>query len=146
MVNTVLRLATRPKEAVLALHMAAFIARLPNLLAQSDLPTLLRRVREERHVPRASFETIRVIRGICLRVAPLANRNTCYVRALTLYRYVDAPDAELALHLGIEHRDAAHTRLHGHAWVTRNGSILEAPASVTDGKIFEIPLRRGAVA
>lgn len=146
MVKTALRLATHPKEALLALHMAAFIARVPALLAQSDLPTLLRRMREERNVPRASFETVRVIRGICLRLVPLANRNTCYVRALTLYRYVDVPDAELALHLGIEHRDAAHTRLHGHAWVTRNGSVLEAPTAVTDGKIYEIPLKRSAVA
>lgn len=146
MVKTALRLATRPTEAFLALHMAAFIARVPRLLAKGDLPTVLRSLRKDRFVPRAPFERIRTIRGICLRLAPLANRNTCYVRALALYRYVDAPDDALAVHLGIEHQDAAHTRLHGHAWVTLRGAVLEAPTAVTDGKIYEIPLQRGCVA
>lgn len=146
MVKTALHLAMHPSDALLTLHMAAFMARVPRLLARGDLPTTLASLRKGRFVPRASFDRIRTIRGICLRIPHLANRNTCYVRALALYRYVNAPDEALAVHLGIEHHDAAHTRLHGHAWVTLHGTVLEAPTAVTDGKIYEIPLPRGCVA
>jgi hypothetical protein len=124
--------------------MATFIASAPRLLADGDLRIVLKRLRTSGRVPRASYGRIRRMRAMCLRFAPLANRNTCYVRALTLYRYLDAPDEAIGIHFGIERRESTHLRLHGHAWVTLDGHLLEGPQAVTDGRIHEIPLA-GAV-
>jgi hypothetical protein len=144
MVRTAFHLIRHPDDAFLTLHMATFIAAAPRLLAEDDLRSVLTRIRAAGRVARANYERICRMRGICLRFPPLANRNTCYVRALTLYRYLDVPDDAAAIHFGIERRDPGHSRLHGHAWVTVEGKMLEGPPAVLEGRIYEIPLA-GAV-
>ena len=140
MVRTALRLIRHPSDAFLALHMATFIAVAPRLLAKGDLRDVLRRIRLKGRVARASYDRIRILRGICLRFGPLAKCNTCYVRALTLYRYLDAPDDVTEIHFGIECQRPGDARLHGHAWVTVSGSILEGPPPALEGRVREICL------
>lgn len=144
MVRTALRLARRPSDAFLLLHMAMFIATTPRLLSKGDLRKALGRIRTTGRITRASYERIQLLRGICLRFGPLVKSNTCYVRALTLYRYLDAPDDRVAVHFGIELQKPGDERLHGHAWVTVDGKILEGPPAALEGRIREIRIA-GAV-
>ena len=60
------------------------------------------------------------------------------MRAFTLYRFVDAGERDLRIHFGVE-LDRSD-RLHGHAWVTVDGELLEGPPEVTDGSIVEVNL------
>jgi hypothetical protein len=140
MVRTALRFVRHPGDAFLTLHMAMFIAAAPRLLAKGDLRDVLSRMRRTGRTMRTGYERIRLMRGICLRFGPLAKSNTCYVRALTLYRYLDAPDDVTSIHFGIERQEPEHARLHGHAWVSVDGEILEGPPAVLEGRIREIPL------
>jgi hypothetical protein len=55
-----------------------------------------------------------------------------------MYRFLQAPEEQLKLHLGIERRDDLRERLRGHAWVTLNGTALEAPTPVLEGRVREI--------
>ena len=118
--------------------MATFIVKAPRLLAKGDLRSVLRGIRQTGRFFRTNYERIRIMRGICLRFAPLANCNTCYIRALTLYRYLDAPDDVTAIHLGIEFQRPGDAGLHGHAWVSVDGKILEGPPEAFEGRIREI--------
>ena len=68
----------------------------------------------------------------------LRRRNTCYVRAFTLYRFVDAGTRDVRIHFGVE--PDRSDRLRGHAWVTVDGEMLEGPPEVTTGSIVEVNL------
>ncbi len=133
-----------PSDLLLALHVGAFIAAVPALLRSGDLRITLANLRAARgrivKSPRLSYERIARLRALCLRVPIFARHNTCYVRALTLYRFLDADDAALGVHFGIEHRDRLEERLRGHAWVTLHGKVLEGPQAVVQGRIREIPI------
>ena len=65
------------------------------------------------------------LRRLVLRVPGLRARNTCYMRALTMYRFLDAGDATVRFHVGVEERDDPAVRLHGHAWVSVDGVVIE---------------------
>jgi hypothetical protein len=121
------------------LHIAAFILRAPRSIASNDLRSFIASLRGGR-VPRAHKERIVRLRTFLLGKRLFARANTCYVRALTLYRFLDAPDADVRVHLGIEHRGDARERLRGHAWVSLAGAIIEGPPVAFEGRVHEIPL------
>lgn len=132
-----------PGEALLALRIALFVLRLPGDLGRSDVPTFLRRLRG---APRtrtarvdAAVERIRRVSRAVLSLPRLWHRNTCYVRALIFYRFLDAGDRELRLHLGIEQRGPERA-LHGHAWLTLGDEVLEAPDDVVLAGLREMRL------
>jgi hypothetical protein len=142
MVKGVLRLLGHPLDVWLLLHIGASIALTPAWVAKTDLrdPLALRRSSLRVPLPRADQERIRWLRNWWLR-RPLFQRfNTCYVRAIVLYRFLKARDDEVELHFGIEKREQLHERLRGHAWVTLRGTALEAPIPVQEGRIREIQL------
>lgn len=133
-------LIRRPHDLVLVAAIGLFIARLPQRIERAaSLPELLRELRRARR-PRASQERIVRLRGWWMWKR-FGTMNTCYGRALTLYRFLDVPDEAIALHLGIEVRDARE-RLHGHAWVSVHGRIVEGPDEVLQGRVREVALAK----
>ncbi len=62
----------------------------------------------------------------------------CYVRALTLYRFLDPGAALLRIHFGVEPGVDAADRLRGHAWISVGGDIFETPDPVRAGRVREI--------
>ena len=65
--------------------------------------------------------------------------NTCYVRALIIYRFLPATEHDVLLHIGIEQR-GEQRELHGHAWLTLDDELLEAPDNVLLSSLREVPL------
>ncbi len=119
-----------------------FIWRAPRALARQDLRTFVRALRRGRR-PVGTHSNIQRMRGFWLTRC-FRTHNTCYVRAMTLYRFLDAQSGGLRLHLGIENATAEHDRLHAHAWVSLEGSIVEGPPAAYEGRVREIALERGA--
>lgn len=141
MVRRIKALFHSPGDVVLWAAIGLFIVRLPRRIEQSrSVPELLEELRRERF-PRASQERIVRLRGWWLWKF-FGACNTCYVRALTLYRFLDARDSDVGLHFGIERRDNSRERLHGHAWVTQHGEIIEGPDEALQGRVREVVLRR----
>lgn len=71
---------------------------------------------------------------------PFRSHNTCYVRALTLYRFINAPNQQVGIHFGIEQRNDPKERLRGHAWVSIDGEVVEGPQDQITGKLIEMPI------
>lgn len=130
-----------PSDLALAVQIARFVLRLPADLGRLDVKTFLRELKHSpRPVTRDLDASVARVRRIALAVLSLPrfwHWNTCYVRALILYRFVDARDGGMQLHLGIEQREE---RLHGHAWLTVGGKVLEAPEDVVLANLREVPL------
>lgn len=144
MVGAVCRLVRRPGDVPLMIAIGWFVATIPKRIERAgDFEQLLNHLREARW-PRASQERVARLRGWWLWKR-YGDRNTCYVRALTMYRFLDAPSEGLRLHLGIEERDASHDRLHGHAWVSVGGRIVEGPEPALAGRVREIPLAKAVM-
>jgi hypothetical protein len=136
-----LRWAIRhPSDIVLALRIGWFIWRCPGDIERRDLGTFLTRLRTGPR-PRASNvvearNRIVRLRSALLSLPLLRRRNNCYVRAFTLYRFLDAGGRPVGVHVGIE--QGRSDRLHGHAWVTVDGELLEGPPEVERGAIVEV--------
>jgi hypothetical protein len=135
-----------PSDIGLLIRIALFIVRAARDLKRTDVATFVERLR---NAPRpkatdlmAGTERIKRLRGACLSMPALWRRDSCYVRALTLYRFLDPGKGEVNLHFGVELPDAGHRRLHGHAWVAADRAVLEGPAAVLAGRIRELT-RRG---
>jgi hypothetical protein len=133
-----------PGDALLALSIGAFLVRAPAELEAQDLRGYLELLRH-RPRPRAPDlvgGTARVtrIRDAWLRAPGLRRRDSCYVRALTLYRFLDAGDRDVRLHVGVESAPGPDGRLHGHAWVTVDGEVLEGPPEYVMARIREMPI------
>ena len=140
MVRQLRALIRHPHDLVLLPAIGIFIARLPQRIERAQsLPHLLRELRNSR-TPRASQARIVRLRGWWMWKR-FGAMNTCYGRALTLYRFLDAPDEAIELHMGIETREGSE-RLHGHAWVTVSGSIVEGPDEVLQGRVREVALTK----
>lgn len=142
MVRRLIRLVRRPHDIWLAINIGAFIIRAPRLIARTDLRSLLERLRANERlirVPRSSRERVAFVRSWWLSKPFFRKYDTCYVRAMTLYRFLDAPDNDIAMHFGIEKRTNSGERLRSHAWVTLRGSLLEGPRIVLEGRVREIP-------
>lgn len=117
-----------------------FILRAPDRMRRQDLRTFVRGLRAAKR-PRGTHERVsRMASYWFWRCFP--SRNTCYMRAMTLYRFLDVSSDRVRLHLGIEHRESTHDRLHGHAWVSVDGRIIEGPPIAYEGRVREIALDR----
>jgi hypothetical protein len=133
---------SEPDDIALAVQIGYFIWTITKRLDRADLPTLLQNIRSAPRSQRG--ETVshanRIIslRQLWLRLPVLNGRNTCYIRALTLYRFINPGKGELRIHFGIESKVAPNDRLRGHAWVTINGNIFETPAPVLEGRVRQI--------
>ncbi len=126
------------RNVPLFLNIGWFIFRAPARMRRQDLRTFVRGLRSGTH-PLGSQALIARMSSYWLWRC-FQSRNTCYIRAMTLYRFLDVPSDRVRLHLGIEHRDRAHDRLHGHAWVSVDGRIIDGPPVAYEGRVREIPL------
>ncbi len=138
------RIVKRPSDIWFALQIGYFIWRAPALLRQRNLREFLADLRT---LPRpaatdtkSSLERILRLRKLCLRLRLLRSRDTCYVRALTLYRFLDAGAHVVSIHFGIEEKDDPRERLRGHAWVSVDGEFFGGPPEVFNARIREVPL------
>jgi len=96
------RLLRQPGDVILTLRIGMFIWRLPHQLRHHPLPDLLDAVRagSRPHVSdiATGMERIIRLRTPWLRQHRLGSHNTCYVRALSLYRFLDAGDHDFRIH------------------------------------------------
>ncbi len=113
------------------LRIGWFVLRLPDDVGRSHLGEFLVRLgndpRPAASTPQVSAERIVRLRQPWLRLPGLRSRDTCYVHALTLYRFLDAHGHVAQIHVGAEWFDKPGGVLRGHAWVTLDGEILEGP-------------------
>jgi Transglutaminase-like superfamily len=138
------RIFHTPSDVALALELGLFMWRAPGMLRRSNLKIFLDDLRAQPRPlasdARASLERIQRLRQLCLRLPMMRSRDNCYVRAITLYRFLDAGQDFVNVHFGIEEKDNPRERLRGHAWVTLNGQLLEGPPEAIFGKLKEVPL------
>jgi len=125
------RLLRQPGDIILTLRIGLFIWRLPHQLSRHPLPNLLDAIRAGSR-PAAPDVATGVERIIRLRTPWLRNyrfgtHNTCYIRALSLYRFLDAGDRDIRIDFVAEPARTPDDRLRGHAWVTVDDKILEEP-------------------
>ena len=134
-----LRLRTtiqQPSDLVWCARIGWFVARLPRQVQQTNLRLLLKALatapRPRATDARQAAQRIARLRQPWLRLPGLRSHDTCYVRALTLYRFLDAGGADAQLRVGAEWFDKPGGALRGHAWVTLGGAVLEGPPEVDD--------------
>lgn len=131
-----------PGDIPLVFHIGYFLWTLPRDLERSVLPGFLQNIRSAPR-PKADdlksgVERIARLRQSWFRLPPLAARNTCYTRALTLFRFLDVPEGCMRIHFGVEPPRTPRGHPHGHAWVTANDEILEPPEPVVAGHVKEL--------
>jgi hypothetical protein len=110
------------------LRLGYFVWRTPSVLQVVHLSRLLESYRTRSRPPArsltASVERLSRLSWPWLRLSWFRDRDTCYLRALLLYRFLDAGDADLRIHFVVEPARAPADRLRGHAWVTVDGQAL----------------------
>lgn len=135
-------LAQEPGDTTLALYIGVFLWRLPRQMDRMPLPRLLDRLsagaRPDEPDVRRAAQRIARLRQPWLNLSLLRNRSTCYMRALTLYRFLPARERTLRIHFGVEPGIDSADRLRGHAWVTVDGEIFEPPDPLIAGRVREI--------
>lgn len=128
-----------PADLILALRIGWFLWSTPHRMRSTDLPRLLDGIRAAPRPtagdPRSGAERISRLRSLWFALPPMTARNTCFMRALTLYRFLDPAGGELRLHLVVEPARAPGDRLRSHAWVTVDGEVLEEPDLRPSGRI-----------
>ncbi|MFN2449583.1 MAG: lasso peptide biosynthesis protein [Candidatus Baltobacteraceae bacterium] len=129
-----------PRNLPLFVQVGWFIATAPNRMAKTELSSFVRTLREGA-LRRADRGTLSRMRAFWL-VRFFPRHNTCYIRAMTLYRFLQCDTGRLRLHFGIEHRSNSRERLHGHAWVSHDGSVIEGPPIAFTGGVREIVLEK----
>jgi hypothetical protein len=133
---------THPADVGFALRIGWFIWRCPGDIERTDVTAYLASLQTAPRPQATDVFTSRTrivrLRDAWLRLPRLRRRNTCYVRAFTLYRFVDAGTRDVRIHFGVE--PDRSDRLRGHAWVTVDGEMLEGPPEVTTGSIVEVNL------
>ncbi len=107
----------------LAMRMGWFLWRMPGLNEHS-LPGFLGRIAGDTKGRSAKVGRIKRWRTRWLRVPGLRGRDTCYTRAVVMFRFLQA-DGAVRFHLGTEDPRFAGDCVHGHAWVTVDGRELE---------------------
>lgn len=114
-----------------------FILRAPARLARTELPVFLARVAAQ---PRdgSGFPRVARLTRCWLRLPLMRSRNTCYLRSIVLFRFVDPNGGDLCLHFGVDEPHDSGERLHGHAWVSLNGQALNPPDTLKEGRLKEI--------
>ena len=132
----------QPADVVLALRIGVFLWRLPRRLDRQPLDGVLRELATESGDASSDLhsDAQRISR---LRQAWLASplfraRNTCYIRALTLFRFLAHDGRSLRIHFGVEPGTHPGDRVRGHAWVTAGEEVLEAPEPLLSGRVSEL--------
>lgn len=119
----------RPDDIPQIFIVGYFIWSISKKLHEKDLPSLLGTLRlgprPRARDPYSSVERISRLRRPWLWLPVLNAKNTCYVRAMTLYRFLDPGSSDLKIHFGVEPGATPEDRLKGHAWVTLNGEVIE---------------------
>lgn len=138
----------RPADVAWLFRIGWFLVRLPGKLERSHvvdfLDGLASAPRPRAANPPAAAERIIRLRTPWLRLPRLRRRDTCYVRALTLYRFLDAAGHDVELRVGAEWFDRPGGVLRGHAWVTLDGAVLEGPPEADQhNRLQIIALRPG---
>jgi len=130
------RILRTPSDFIWIARIGWFVLRAPSDLERSHLTDFLGRMRQGPRpgasTHRGSVERIVRLRTPWLHLPWLRARDTCYVRALTVYRFVDAPGHDVQLKVGAEWFDRPGGVLRGHAWVTIDDQTVEAPPGVDD--------------
>ena len=138
------RIIRRPADIGLALAIGYFMWRVPAQLRRAHLHDFLLGLRRNRRPPAADVaagrERILRLRGLWLRLPLFRSRDNCYVRALTLYRFLDAGEHAVSIHFGIEQRSDPQEKLRGHAWVCVDDVFLDGPPEAAGSVIREVPL------
>jgi hypothetical protein len=137
------RLLRQPGDIILTIRIGLFIWRLPHRLRRHPLPELLNAIRAGKR-PYAQNIAIGMERIIRLRTPWLVrhrfgSHNTCYTRALSLYRFLDAGNQDLRIHFVVEPARSPGERIRGHAWVTVDDQVLEEPGRLrAEGLTHEV--------
>ena len=125
------RLIQEPGDCKLALQLAYFIWRVPDWLDRMPLPQLLRDLDAAApQSPRSldlSLERIRRLSRPWFKLPMLRNHNSCYLRALMFYRFLDRQAAPKRIYFVVEPPRARGERMRGHAWVTVGDELIEPP-------------------
>lgn len=125
----------------LTLSIGYFVWMISRKLDRADLPTLLHDLkcspRPRAGDPYSGLERISRLRQPWLWLPILRAHNTCYVRAMTLYRFLDSEIGDLRIHFGVEPPRQRNDRVRSHAWVTVDGKVLEE-TEVLDRTVREI--------
>lgn len=145
MVTRVRNVIRSPADVLLGLRVGAFVLRAPAELQRHDLRGYLDRLASRRRPPAPDVATsaarVRRLRNAWLRLPGFRRRNTCYVRALTLYRFLDAGTGAARVHFGVESEASPGGRLRGHAWVTVDGNLVEGPPDEVLRRVREMPIQ-----
>lgn len=137
------RLLRQPGDIGLTLRIGWFVWRLPHRLRKEPLPQLLDAIRAAGRPPAADvasgLERIIRLRTPWLRRYRFGTHNTCYVRALSLYRFLDAGERDLRIHFVVEPARTPGERIRGHAWITVDNQIIEEPERLrAEGRTHEV--------
>ena len=134
--NSPTALLLKGNRLPLWLAVGHFILRAPARLGRTALPAFLARLAAQ---PRrgAEFAEVHRLSRRWLRLAGLRGADTCYLRSLVLFRFVDPRGGDLCLHFGVDEPREGE-RLHGHAWVSLHGEPLNPPPSMPAGRLHEI--------
>ncbi len=132
------------RDLVLFLRIGWFIRTVPADLDRQDIRRFLARI-ESASRPHArdvsdAHRRIVQLRSIWLSRSFFRDRDNCYLRALTLFRFLDPGRSDLKFHFGLEPPRFDGDRLRGHAWVTLDGTMLEAPPDVAIARVREVRL------
>jgi hypothetical protein len=134
------RVFKSPADLLLAARIALFLRRVPRDLAPLHLGHFLAGLRNGNPGVGRTPSTDRIIRirQFLLRRRWFAAANTCYMRALVLYRFLDPGKAHIRIHFVVEPPQHAQDRWRGHAWVTLDGQVIETPDPPPAGECREI--------
>ncbi len=135
-----------PEDVPLTLRIGYFIWRVPSELEITHLSGMLDQFRQAKRPhacdPDSGVERLMRLSEPWLRRSFFRARNTCYLRAMILYRYLDPGEKDMSIHYVVEPPRNSGDRLHGHAWVTVAGEVLDVEDfSVVDrsSEIFRHP-------
>ncbi len=125
-----------PADVYWSLRIGWFVIRLSGNVERTHLTDFLGGLRSAARPSaidsRAGAQRIARLRQPWLRLPGLRGRDTCYVRALSMYRFLDAGAHDMQLRIGAEWFDRPGGALRGHAWVTLDRDVLEGPPGVDD--------------
>lgn len=125
------RTVRQPSDIAWLLRIGWFVVRLPSDVERTHLSVFLKRIatdpRPAATDPLASAERAARLRTPWVRTPGLRSRDTCYVRALTMYRFLDPVGHDVELQIAAEWFDKPGGLLRGHAWVSMDGRVLEGP-------------------
>jgi Transglutaminase-like superfamily len=142
--KTIAGVVHSPADALLFVQICAFIVRLPAIVRRTDVPTFFERIGTAPRPKARSFEAgyrrVARLREAALSMPRLWRRDTCYLRAVTLYRFLDSRGHRVRVHFGVEQSSSPEQRLRGHAWISVDDALFEAPDAVRLRRIHEVPL------